>query len=161
MEWQHLVEFFVEDHRYAIRLEAIERVIPSVESTLLPDAPEIIIGVIDWQGIIVPIVDFRKICGLPAKNEPDLNDHFIIVKTKTHPMALHVDQVQDVTQISRQQVTAVNKIVSEKSCVDGVVKLGDGLVLIYDVDLFLTRREQTQLSKALGIKKTKRRTKKK
>jgi purine-binding chemotaxis protein CheW len=72
-----LVLFSLEEPRYALYLSAVERVIRSVEVTPLPKAPEIVIGVINIQGEIIPVIDIRKLFHLPI-HEISIDDLFII-----------------------------------------------------------------------------------
>ena len=46
MNSYYLVLFTLDDQRYALHLSAVERVVRAVEITLLPKAPEIVLGVI-------------------------------------------------------------------------------------------------------------------
>jgi purine-binding chemotaxis protein CheW len=55
-----LVVFALDEQRYALRLTAVERIVRAVEVTPLPKAPQIVLGVIDAQGRIIPVVDVRQ-----------------------------------------------------------------------------------------------------
>jgi purine-binding chemotaxis protein CheW len=55
-----LVVFAFDEQRYALHLSAVERIVRMVEITPLPKAPEIVLGVVNVQGRIVPIVNIRK-----------------------------------------------------------------------------------------------------
>ena len=55
-----IVVFALDEPRYALPLSAVERVVRAVEITPLPKAPEIVLGVINMQGQVVPAVDIRK-----------------------------------------------------------------------------------------------------
>ena len=54
------VAFVLNDQRYALRLAVVERVVQVVEFTPLPKAPEIVLGIINFEGRVVPVVDVRK-----------------------------------------------------------------------------------------------------
>ena len=82
-----LVPFLLDDHRYALHLGVVERVIPAVEITPLPKAPEIVLGLINIRGKIIPTLNIRRRLQLPER-ETELTDHFIIANTPKRTVAL-------------------------------------------------------------------------
>jgi len=52
--------FTIEGQRYGLNLEAVHRVERAAEVTKVPDIPELITGIIDYQGKIIPVFDLRK-----------------------------------------------------------------------------------------------------
>jgi purine-binding chemotaxis protein CheW len=81
------VVFTLDERRYALYLPAVERVVPAVEVTPLPNAPEVVLGVINVQGRIIPVINVRKRFGLRERDiEP--NDRFILARTSRHVVAL-------------------------------------------------------------------------
>jgi purine-binding chemotaxis protein CheW len=93
-----IVLFSLEEPRYALYLSAVERVIRSVEITPLPKAPEIVLGVINLQGEIIPVIDIRRLFHLPAR-EIDLEDQFITARTSKRLLVLSVDSVEGVLKL--------------------------------------------------------------
>lgn len=55
-----LVVFRLDERRYALPLSVVERVIRAVEVTPLPKAPPIVLGAIDVQGRVVPVLNVRR-----------------------------------------------------------------------------------------------------
>ena len=143
-----LVVFTLEDQHYALRLAAVERVIRIVEITPLPQAPEIVIGVVNVQGEIIPVVNVRQRIGLPQR-EISLSDQLIIAHTSQRKVGLIADAVMDVIEYSEQDIAAAESILPGLEYVDGILKLPDGLLLIYDLDRFLSLEEETSLEQAL------------
>ena len=74
-----LVVFNMDEQRYALQLATVERVVRMVEVTLLPQAPKIVLGVINAQGRIIPVVDIRRRFRLPAR-DIHLSDHLLIAR---------------------------------------------------------------------------------
>src|SRR5260370_41681143 len=68
-----LVAFILGEQEYALPLTAVRRVVRMVEVTPLPKAPEIVLGVIDFQGTIIPVMSMRKRLGL-SEPETSLGD---------------------------------------------------------------------------------------
>ncbi len=146
--WQ-FVPFVLDDRRYALHLEVVERVIPAVEITPLPRAPEIVLGLINLKGMIVPVLDIRRRFGLPHR-EMELSDHFIVARTSRRTVALPVDSAGGVIQVFDKELTEATDILPALEYVEGVVKLKNSLLLIHDLEKFLSLEEETALEGALN-----------
>jgi purine-binding chemotaxis protein CheW len=143
-----LVVFLLEGQRYALRLAAVERVVRAVEITPLPQAPEIVLGMINVEGRIVPVVNMRNRFGRPER-AIELSDQFIIARTSRRAVALVVDSVNEVVACTEAQVVAAEKILPGLEHVEGVLKLPDGMILLHDLDRFLSLDEEQALAEAL------------
>jgi purine-binding chemotaxis protein CheW len=143
-----LVLFALDEQRFALALDSVERALRVVEVTPLPSAPPIVLGIINVQGDVVPVYDLRRRFGL-LKREINLTDQLMIATTSRQTVALVVDSVSGVLEITEEEITPAENILPEIEYVQGVVKLQDGLVLIHDLDQFLSVDEQRTLDKAL------------
>ena len=143
-----LVVLTLDEQRYALPLSAVERVVRIVEVTPLPDAPDIIAGVVNVQGRIIPVADIRKRFRLPAR-EISLSDQLIVARTSRRPVALVVDAVIGIVEYREQEVTAAEDILPHIRYVEGVVQLKDGMTLIHDLDRFLSLEEEQSFEKAM------------
>ncbi len=142
------VLFSLDDGRYALRLSAIDRIARVVEITPLPRSPDIILGLVNLAGRIIPVLDIRKRFHLPEK-ELDLGDRLMIARTSGRIVGIVADAVLGIVQRSEEEVVPAHKILGDLSYVDGVLKLDDGLVLIHDLDKFLSIGEENTLDEAL------------
>ena len=143
-----LVVFTLDEQRYGLRLSAVERVVRAVEVTPLPSAPEIVLGVINLAGRVVPVMNVRQRFGLPEK-ESDLSDQFIIARIAMRTVALLVDSVSALVEASAEDVVHAAKILPQINYVDGVAKLEDGMILIHDLDKFLSLEEARLLDEVM------------
>lgn len=142
------VVFRLDEQGYALYLPMVEKVVRAVEITPLPKAPEAVLGVINWMGRVLPVVNIRARFRLPSR-PMDLTDRFIFVRTPKRWVALLADSVDGVLIRPRNDVVSPEEIVPGLDYVDGVVKLEDGMVLIHDLDKFLSLDEEALLDKAL------------
>ena len=78
-----LVVFTLDDQRYGLPLSAVERVVPMVDITPLPKAPDIVLGVVDVQGRVIPVVNLRRRLRLPERDIA-LTDQLVIARTALH-----------------------------------------------------------------------------
>jgi purine-binding chemotaxis protein CheW len=143
-----LVVFSLDEQRYALHLAAVDRVVRVVEITPLPQAPEIVLGVVNVQGQVIPVVDIRKRFRLPER-EIDLSDRFIIAQTSRRTVAIVADSVRGLAEHPEQQVIAAERILPGMGCVEGVAKCEDGMVLIHDLSEFLSLEEVQTLDESL------------
>jgi purine-binding chemotaxis protein CheW len=139
-----VVMFMLDEQRYAMPLSAVERVVRMVEITPIPQTPEIVLGMINAQGSVIPVVDIRRRFRLPAR-EPRLSDQLLIARTSKRPVALVVDAVNEVAMLSGQEIIMGETILPHLDHVRGVVKRPDGLILIHDLDRFLSLEEEQAL----------------
>ena len=144
-----LLVFGVADARYGIALESVDRAVALVEITPLPKAPAIVRGVVNFQGRIVPVVDLRIRFGLPAR-EPRLTDRLLLARTAHRAVALMVDDVEGVVECADERISAAQAVVPGVEHIAGVVDLGDGLVLIHDLERCLSLEEERALDVALA-----------
>jgi purine-binding chemotaxis protein CheW len=144
-----LVVFTLDGQRYALRLPLVQRIVRMVEVTPLPKGPEIILGLINMQGKIIPVLNMRKRFGLQDRGT-SLSDQLIIARTARRGVALVVDSVTGVLEPSPNEITEAGRIVPGAEYVEGVAKLEDGLMFIHDLDRFLSLDEEQRLQDLLA-----------
>lgn len=145
-----MVVFTIEDQRYALRLEAVSRIVRMVEVTPLPHAPEIVAGVIDVAGSIMPVISLRRRLGLPER-AMRLSDRLIVSDAGGRAVALAVDGVSGVVEIQEAQITGTGTVFAGLGEFEGAVHMQDGLLLIHDLRRFLTPEESGALEAALRV----------
>lgn len=143
-----VLQFSLDRQRYAAELEAVVRVVPAVTVTRLSAAPAVVMGVLNLNGDIIPVLNTRERFSLPHR-EIRARDHFIIAKAGIRTVALVVDHVEGVLQYPRSDVICPDTIVPGIRNVHGVVRLEDGLLLIQDLEKFLSFEEQSMLDHCL------------
>ena len=143
-----LVIFTLDESRFALKLAAVERVVRVVEITPLPKAPDIVLGIIDVQGGIIPVIDVRKRFRFP-KRETQLNDQLVIARTAKRTVALLADDVTGVMACPKERIVEAEKVVSGMAFVEGIVKIDGEMILIHNLDTFLSLDEEKSLDEAL------------
>ncbi len=144
----NLVVFFLDGHRYALALPTVERVVHAVAITPLPKAPDVVLGVIDFAGRIIPVINLRQRLRLPQR-PIGADDQFAIVRTAKRMVALVIDAAEGVIATSARALVKTGDITPGLEYLRGVVQLEDGLVLIQDLDQLLSLDEARALDAAL------------
>lgn len=138
----------LDDLRVALPLSFVERVVRAVFLTPLPDAPEIVLGVVNVGGEIIPAVNMRR-----RFRQPDraiaLSDHFVIAHTRHRAVALVVDAVSGIFEYADPDMVGADTILPGLEYIDGVVRLADGLMLVHNLDHFLSLEEAASLDHAM------------
>ena len=143
-----LVAFTIEGRCFAVLLGIVERVVGVVEITPLSNAPETILGVINFHGEIIPVMSIRKKLGLPER-EIKLNDNLIIARASKRKVALLVDNIMGMLEGSEEELTPIEAVLPEVHCTERFGKLRDGIILMHNLDEFLSEPEEKILDKAL------------
>ncbi len=143
-----LVVFALDAQRYALPLASVERIVRAVEVVVLPNAPAVVLGAIDVGGRILPVMNLRRRFGLPERPISPA-EHFLIANANRRTVALVIDEAQGVIECPVAEVVRPAQIVPGLNQIQGVVKLADGLVLIQDLERFLSLDEECVLTEAL------------
>lgn len=151
--WQsdqkQIVVFTLGEPRYALPLSTVERIICAVEITPLPKAPDIVLGVINARGTIIPVVNVRRRFRIPER-DMRLADQMVIARTARRVVAFIADAVLNLVEVSVNDIILPKDVVPGTSYLDGIVRLEDGIVLIHDLDKFLSFEEEAMLDETLS-----------
>lgn len=146
-----IVVFTLDELLYALPLPTVIKVIHAIEIRHLPEAPEIISGIINVKGKIIPVADIRKRFGLTAR-EIDPDDRLIIADTGKRQVAIPVDTVTGIKDLPPGQHELAVKTFPYAKHLRGVAKTNGEIILIYDLEQFLSLEEEKKLEKALKTK---------
>ncbi len=139
----------VDGQAYALPLEVVDRTLRAVEITILPGAPNVVEGIINLHGEIIPIVSIRKRLGL-ANRSLEISDSLVVAHTRTRRLAIIAESVLGIVERSADAVVGTGEIVFHGAHpIEGVLKTSDGLVLIQDLDRFFSPKEELSLDLAL------------
>lgn len=144
-----LVDFQLDEQRYALPLAAVERIARAVEITPLPKAPPIVVGIINFGGRIVPVINLRRRFRLPAQ-DIELHDQLIVGQAGRRTVAMVVDEVSGVVERPETDVIAAPEILPGLEYIQGVARLPDAMILIHDLDRLLSLEEEAALDEALA-----------
>ena len=142
--------FELDKQRYTLPVERVQRVLRVVAITPLPGAPEIVLGVVDVAGAVLPVIDLRRRFGLPSR-QIRLSDHLVLADTGRRAVALLVDAATDVVDPRPEDVAQAQAFLPGLAHVGGALMLESGLVLIHDLDRLLSLDEEAALDSVLPI----------
>ena len=121
----------------------------AAQITPLPSAPAIILGALSIAGAVLPVFNLRRRFRLPERDvEPA--DHFLIARTGHRSVVLAIDHPQGVLELPATAAVDATAITPNPGYFSGVLRLEDGLVLIHDLERFLSSDEAHDLDVALS-----------
>jgi len=125
--------FLVAGHFLGIDVLQVQEVLREQRLTPVPLAPDIVQGLINLRGQIVPALDMRRLIKLPSPKDA-VSALSIVVRTAQGPVSLQVDEIGDVIELDAATFESVpdNVDVSVRSLLAGVHKLKDRLLLVLD-----------------------------
>lgn len=109
----------------------------------------VVLGVLDFQGQVIPVINLRRRFGLPER-ALRTSDQFVIARAKLVTLALAVDGVESVLEVCPGEVIAPDDILTGTGFLEGVTRTEDGLVLIHDLATLLFPEEELLLARALN-----------
>lgn len=146
---EEYVVLCLDELRIGLPLAIVERVIHAVYITPLPSAPDIVLGVVNIQGRVIPVVNIRRRFRLEDR-QIALTDRLVIAHTAHRPVALVADAVSAVLEYPEPALVDAENILPGLEYVDGVAKLEDGLILIHNLNRFLSLDEESALEHAMA-----------
>lgn len=144
-----ILVFEVAGSRYGVATDVVQELVRAVAVTPLPEPPPVVEGVINVRGTVVPVFDLRRRFHLPEK-EMEPSDHLVVARAGERTVALHVDRVLEVLQVTPEELAGGTALGAGSRYVSGVAKLADGLVLIHDLSTFLSEAESHLLDASLS-----------
>ena len=103
------VLFTLDQQRYAVSCRRIVEVVPRVELRAVPRAPEYVAGLLDYRGVIVPVIDLRCLvtgsaCRALYSTRIILTEYSgtksVAAVQETHILGIMAEQVTEITDIS-------------------------------------------------------------
>ncbi len=135
--------FIINGQKFAIPLDIVESVIRSQAITQLEKEVSFLRGIIDFHGEIIPIISLRNRFNLPTR-EIQLTDRLIIINTGIRKVGLIAEHVDDIIDITPDQVKDSALIFNGLKHVK-VLSHQEGLILIYDIESIISKNEEIEL----------------
>lgn len=143
-----LLSFEVGNSRFALPAGGVREVARAVAIAALPKAPPVVEGVINFRGTLVPVLDIRQRFGLrPVPLAPE--QHLIIAHAGNRLVALRVDRALDLVLVDEHAIESAARVAPGTEYVAGIAKLTDGLLVIHDLESFLSFEEAGQVDAAV------------
>jgi purine-binding chemotaxis protein CheW len=141
-----VVGFRIGSETYGVRIGAVREIVRVPEITTVPSAPDLIEGVINLRGKIIPVMDLRKRFG-QVDIQHDKRNRILVVELENKMVGLIVNSASEVLKIPPSDIEAPSSVFAdgEASYLTGVGKLKGRLIILLDITKLLHRPEFKQL----------------
>jgi purine-binding chemotaxis protein CheW len=143
-----IVTFRLGDELFAADIFSVERVLRYTAPTSVPNVPEWIEGVIDYQGRVVPVINLRKRFELPdAPVPPDAR--ILVLTVDDEWVATTVDGVLDVSVLDAARLAPPPALFRGLAggYLRGLVRRKERLVVFLDVPRLFSTDERIVLER--------------
>lgn len=137
-----IVSFTIGAQSFCIEIGHVLEIRGWTQTTILPHAPDYVVGMMNLRGTVLPVVDLSLRLGL-GKTEPALRHVIIIAQIGDKTTGLLVDSVSDILTVAQGEMKPTPDVSSEKTAafIRGVFTLEDTLVRAIDVHQLLPGEE--------------------
>jgi len=137
--------FEVDELQCAIESAVISECLRALAFRSIPGQPPFIAGVFDLRGTVVPVLDLHvRFGGTPRPVR--LDDAFVVARAHRRSVALWVDRLVGLVPFDTRTFAARDGLMTGTRSFAGVARLGESLVMIHDVEAFLTQTEADALA---------------
>ena len=127
------VGFVVGDVEYAVAIARVKEIANPLDIVVLPHAPRAVVGVADYRGEVLPVIDLRLRFGLPPA-EVNRRTKWIVVEVASRLAALVVDGVTEVFGTAGAELRPAPPLAGDDvRGIAGVSHHGGGLVFVLDL----------------------------
>lgn len=146
---EQMVVFRLAGEQYGVRISQIQEITKLVKITRVPRAPEYVEGVFNLRGDLIPVIDLRRRFAMPSGEQTD-RSRIMVAEVNRNKAGIIVDEVMEVLQIPSGCLEDMPGIVNESqdtAYINGIVKLGDRLIMGLDLNSILAEEQWQQLKK--------------
>ena len=128
---QQFITFTLGAEEYGIDIMVVREIKGWTDTTMIPNAPAHVRGVINLRGVIVPIFDLRARFGA-GLTVPTSMHVVIIVAAASRTVGLLVDTVSDIISVDPKAIRPIPEmgLPTEDQFLDGLVAMEDRMVTL-------------------------------
>ena len=129
------VGFRLDGADYAIAITGIREIILMKPITRLPGVADVVEGLINLRGTVIPVLNLRRRFGLEGR-APDEETRIIVVTVQDKTMGCIVDEVTQVIRIATDQIQPMPVALSvvARPFLAGLAKVEDRLLILLDLE---------------------------
>lgn len=131
---REIVTFAIGDQGFCIEIEHVLEIRGWTATTVMPQAPDYVIGLMNLRGAVLPVVDLSLRLGL-GKIDPSPRHVIIIARVEDQTVGFLVEAVSDILTIAEEDMKPTPAISSPsaQAFIKGVYTIQDKLVRAVDI----------------------------
>lgn len=141
------ITFRLGDEIYGVEVRRVREILLIKDILPVPGAPDYVLGITNIRGSVVTVVDGRKRMNLKAVEYTDVT-RMIVLESGDRVAAIVVDNVSDIIDMPESAINANPTLnaVDETRYVNGVISSPDKLIIMLNVDKFITEEPVEMVS---------------
>ncbi|MFZ5808167.1 MAG: chemotaxis protein CheW [Chloroflexota bacterium] len=143
-----IVIFELSGEQYGVDINAVESIVQMLPITHVPQAPPFVRGVTNLRGRVLPVLDLcQRFGAVPLAGGKD--QRIVVIHSGEIEAGIVVDGVSEVETIDSTQVEPPPALTrtAASGFVHGIVKLGERIVILLDLDKVLNTEQEGHIAK--------------
>lgn len=130
---KQIIVFTLGEKHYAVNSDQVEEISKMMDSTMVPNAPKHIRGLINLRGNVVALVNLSELLCLKEK---ECYNNIVIMNKEDEKIGILVTEVKEVLKIQDEDIEKVSG--DGKNGVVGIIQLGGNLVNYIDLERIIS-----------------------
>ena len=130
---KQIIVFTLGEKHYAVNSDQVEEISKMMDSTVVPNAPKHIRGLINLRGNVVALVNLSELLRLKEK---ECYNNIVIMNKEDEKIGILVTEVKEVLKIQDEDIEKVSG--DGKNGVVGIIQLGGNLVTYIDLERIIS-----------------------
>lgn len=138
--------FQLNEYEYGLDIAEVNTVEKDVVIKKLANSPDNVKGKINLRGNNIPVYSLRRKFGFENKKQ-DKNTRYLVATVNGIEIAFEVDNVKGIMDIETSDIFDLPPVIScnDTSYIKSIAKVGDGLILLLDINYLLSNEEANAL----------------
>jgi purine-binding chemotaxis protein CheW len=134
-EMAQFISFRIGEEEFAIDIMAVREIKGWTETTVLPNQPEYLLGILNLRGLIVPIFDLRCRFGMGLTTATRAHV-VIIVSVMERTVGLLVDAVSDILTVQGSEIRPIPDMERTGSArfLSGIITRNENMVVVLSLE---------------------------
>ncbi len=129
-----IITFTLSDQYYGIETNCVKRVFPAFSTTLIPNPLPFVMGMVNVQGIALPVFDIRPLLNLKI-NQLSVTDSYIEVDLCTHHYLFLANRIVHVSEYEKKDILPTEeRFIKHNESISGVIRQNDKLVVLLNME---------------------------
>ncbi len=142
--------FSIDGQLYAVDVHAVRQVIQAVELTPVHNGPELLFGLLNMHGDIIPVLDIRRQLGRPLR-QLRATDRMVIARTNGHIITFAADDIETIIEWESDDITpSAGMFPGMEHIIVGTASHRGLTILVYATDQLFPDHEVDRVVKHLN-----------
>lgn len=144
-ERQYVI-FKLDREEYGVDIMHVKEISEFKESVKIPNAPKFVDGIINYRGVITPIINLRRKFHLEIK-EITSAVRIIIINLKEKQVGFLVDDASQVLTIDEKDIDPAPDLITDidQKFISGIAKVDERMVILLDLEKVLNDEEKKKI----------------